>query len=313
MTPNLTSCDLTRCDLTAKLGPLTLANPIITASGTFGYGREMAQWGDLSRLGGIIPKTITVTPRPGNAVPRTCETTAGLLNAIGLDNDGLDEFLCGKLPFLAAAGAPVIVSIAAKTSDECILLAERLSAAAGVAALELNISCPNVSGGVDFGTDPHLCERMVRCLREHTTLPLAVKLSPNVTRIADIALAAEAAGADIITAINTLYGLAVDWRRGVSRVANGYAGYSGPAIKPVALRCVSQIFRAVKIPIIGVGGITCLDDVMEFLVAGACAVEIGTASFFQPRLVFELVEELPKLMAKEGIASLSDLVGTLKL
>lgn len=300
-------------DLTARLGPLTLANPILTASGTFGYGREMAPWGDLSRLGGIVPKTITLAPRPGNAVPRTCETTAGLLNAIGLDNDGLDEFLAKKLPFLAASGAPVIVSIAAKTPEECDLLAERLDRTPGVAALELNISCPNVSGGVDFGTDPRLCEKVVGRLRKKTSLPLAVKLSPNVTRISDIALAAEAAGADIITAINTLYGLAVDWRRALPRVANGYAGFSGPAIKPVALRCVSQIFRAVKIPIIGVGGIASLDDVMEFIVAGASAVEIGTASFFRPRLVFELVEQLPGFLAKENIASLTELVGTLKL
>lgn len=299
------------CDLTTRLGPLTLKNPILTASGTFGYARSMARMGELARLGGIVPKTITVAPRAGNRPPRTVETTAGLLNAIGLDNDGLDEFVEKKMPYLASLGAPILVSIAAKTVDECALFAERLDPLASVAALELNISCPNVSGGVDFGTDPALCEKIVGRLRCETRLPLAVKLSPNVTKIVDIAKAAETAGADMITAINTLYGLSVDWRRKRPRVANGYAGYSGPAVKPVALRCVSQIFRAVKIPIIGVGGVSSLDDVMEFIVAGAAAVQIGTANFFYPRLSFELVEELPKLMEREKIDSLAPLVGSL--
>lgn len=298
-------------DLTTRLGRLTLPNPILTASGTFGYARSMARLGDLSRLGGIVPKTITVAPRSGNQPPRTVETTAGLLNAIGLDNDGLDEFIEKKMPYLASLGAPILVSIAAKKIEECAVFAERLDPLAHISALELNVSCPNVSGGVDFGTNPGLCEKMVAELRHKTRFPVAVKLSPNVTNIAEMAKAAEAGGADMITAINTLYGLSVDWRNRRPRIANGYAGYSGPAIKPVALRCVSQIYRAVKIPIIGVGGISSLSDVMEFIVAGASAVEIGTANFFHPRLVFELIDELPKLMEREKIGALFELVGTL--
>ena len=297
--------------LKTTLGPLTLPNPILVASGTFGYAREAAELLDLSRLGGIVPKTVTVAPRPGNRPPRTVETTAGLLNAIGLDNDGVEEFVAKKLPFLATLGAPILVSVAAKTIDECAILAEKLAGQRGIAAIELNISCPNVSGGVDFGTDPVLCERITRAFKSRTEYPLVVKLSPNVTNIAEIARAAEAGGADILTAINTLYGLAVDWRRRVPRIANGYAGYSGPAIKPVALRCVSQIFRAVTIPIIGVGGIESAEDVLEFFVAGASAVQIGTANFYKPDISVRIIDELPKLMEREKIAALADLTGTL--
>ena len=299
--------------LQTALGPLKLPNPILVASGTFGYGREAAELFDVSRLGGIVPKTITVEPRSGNRPPRTVETTAGLLNAIGLDNDGLDEFIARKLPYLASLGAPIIVSVAAKTVEQCPVFAEKLAGQKGIAALELNISCPNVSGGVDFGTDPHLCEKITRELKSRTEHPLLVKLSPNVTNIADIARAAEAGGADILTAINTLYGLAVDWRRRTPRIANGYAGYSGPAIKPVALRCVSQIYRAVKIPIVGVGGIDSAEDVLEFFVAGASAVQIGTANFYRPDVALRILDELPILLEREGILSLQELTGMLKL
>ena len=298
--------------LSVKLGPLTLPNPILTASGTFGYAKEAAGLYDLSRLGGIIPKTITLAPRPGNKPPRTVEVTAGLLNAIGLDNDGADEFLAKKLPWLRGTGTPIIVSFAAKKIDECALFAEKFNAEEGIAALELNISCPNVSGGVDFGTNPSLCEKIVSEMKKKCRLPLCVKLSPNVTAIAEIAKAAEAGGADIISAINTLYGLAVDWRRRIPRIGNGYAGYSGPAVKPVALRCVSQIYRAVKIPVIGIGGIESAEDVMEFLVAGASAVEVGTANFYRPDAPIRILDELPRLLDEAGVSSVSDLVGTLK-
>ena len=301
-------------DSTVRLGTLTLPNPIITASGTFGYAREMSRLSDLSRLGAIVPKTITVAPRAGNRPPRTVETVAGLLNAIGLDNDGLEEFVAAKLPYLVSIGCPIIVSVAAKTVDECSIFAERLNPLGQmgqIAALELNISCPNVSGGVDFGTDPKLCEKITAEMRRCTTLPLAVKLSPNVTNIADIARAAAFGGADMICAVNTLYGLAVDWRRARPRIANGFAGYSGPAIKPVALRCVHQIYKAVKIPIIGIGGIESAEDIMEFVVAGASAVQIGTANFYRPGIAVQLIDELAKLMAAEGIPSIAERVGTL--
>ncbi|MDD3586318.1 MAG: dihydroorotate dehydrogenase, partial [Thermoguttaceae bacterium] len=247
--------------LAVELGTLRLPNPIMVASGTFGYAREMASLVHLARLGAIVPKTITIDPRAGNIPPRTVETASGLLNAIGLDNDGLDEFIDHKIKYLKTIGCPIIVSIAAKKLEDCQIFGESLSRVEGVTALELNVSCPNVSGGIDFGTDPNLCEKMVRILRKYTPLPFAVKLSPNVTRIADIAKAAEAGGADMITATNTCYGLAIDWRRRCSRIGNGYAGLSGPAIKPIALRCVHQIYKAVKIPIIGVGGIASTDDV----------------------------------------------------
>lgn len=303
---------MSKKNLSVRLGSLTLPNPILTASGTFGYAKEVAGLYDLSRLGGIIPKTITLSPRSGNRPPRTVEVTAGLLNAIGLDNDGIDEFLAKKLPWLRGVGAPIVVSFAAKKVEECDLFAEKFAAAEGIAALEMNVSCPNVSGGVDFGTNPVLCEKIVSRMKRRCTLPLCVKLSPNVTSIADVARAAEAGGADMISAINTLYGLAVDWRRRVPRIANGYAGYSGPAVKPVALRCVSQIFRAVKIPVIGIGGIESAGDVMEFLVAGASAVEVGTANFYRPDAPIRILEDLPRLLDEAGVSSPAELVGTLQ-
>ena len=299
--------------LAVELGPLTLPNPIMVASGTFGYAREMSSLVNLSRLGAIIPKTITVEPRIGNVPPRTVETSSGLLNAIGLDNDGLDEFIDRKMLYLRTLGAPIIVSVAAKKMEECQIFGEALSRVEGVTALELNISCPNVSGGVDFGTDPHLCEKVVRVLRHYTPLPFTVKLSPNVTNIADIAKAAEAGGANMITAINTCYGLAVDWRKRKPRIGNGFGGLSGPAIKPIALRCVRQIYKAVKIPIIGVGGIAGIDDVMDFVVAGASAVQIGTANFYRPNITTIILNELPIALEEAGVGSLAELVGTLDL
>ncbi|MDO5552294.1 MAG: dihydroorotate dehydrogenase [Planctomycetia bacterium] len=302
-----------RASLAVQLGQLRLPNPILVASGTFGYAKEMPSLVHLSRLGAIIPKTITVDPRSGNRPPRTVETASGLLNAIGLDNDGLDEFIDYKMPYLASIGAPIIVSIAAKELDEAQIFGEALSRIPGIVALELNVSCPNVSGGVDFGTDPRLCEKMVRILRRYTSLPFAVKLSPNVTNIGEIALACQEGGANMIAAINTCYGLAVDWRRRRPRLGNGCGGLSGPAIKPIALRCIHQIHKAVQIPIIGIGGITSLDDVMEFLVAGASAVEIGTANFFQPDITMQILDQLPNVMAELGIESLGELVGTLEM
>ncbi len=298
--------------LSVKIGFLELANPVLVASGTFGYAREMENVFPLQRLGGIIPKTVTFAPRAGNPTPRTVETASGLLNSIGLDNDGIDEFLEHKLPYLRTLGPPIILSIAAKEVEEAPGFCEKIGRFDGIAALELNVSCPNVSGGVDFGTDPKLCEQMVGAFRLRTELPMIVKLSPNVTNIAQIAQSAENGGADAISAINTCFGLAVDWRRRKPRLGNGFGGLSGPAIKPIALRCVQQIYRAVKIPILGIGGIESVDDLLEFIVAGAVAVQIGTANFYQPKISMQILDELPDVLKSERITSLAEIVGTLR-
>jgi dihydroorotate dehydrogenase (NAD+) catalytic subunit len=300
-------------DLRVQLGRLSLANPVLVASGTFGYAREMAELVDLQRLGAILPKTITRLPRPGNAPWRTVETTGGLLNSIGLDNDGIDTFLDHHWPYLRGLGTPIIVSVAGRTAAEFVELACRLDQADGVAAVELNISCPNVSGGVDFGTDPMQCEQLVRGVREACQLPIIAKLTPNVTSIADIARAAEAGGADALSAINTCQGMAVDWRRRRPLLGNVLGGLSGPAIKPIALRAVFQVARAVKIPVIGIGGIATLDDCMEFFVAGASAVQIGTANYYDPTLTMRLLDTLPQAIASLGAKTLGEIVGTLQL
>ncbi len=299
-------------DLSVSLGRLSLANPILTASGTFGYAREMAGIVDLTRLGGILPKTITCQPRPGNAPWRTVETSAGLLNAIGLDNDGIDYFLGTHWPYLRSIGTPIIVSIAGKSREDFIYLAERMNEAEGLAALELNISCPNVAGGVDFGTDASLCYDVVSSVRNAINVPLLTKLTPNVTSIASIAKAAAEAGTDAVSCINTVLGMAIDWRRQRPLLANKVGGLSGPAIKPIALRCVYQVASQVDIPIVGVGGIATIDDVMEFIVAGASAIQIGTANYYDPTVSVRLLDELPSAIASLNAHSLGEIVGKLK-
>ena len=303
----------TQVDLAVQLGRLHLANPILVASGTFGYAREMAKLVDLGRLGGILPKTITPQPRAGNAPWRTVETAAGMLNSIGLDNDGIEAFIEHHLPYLAGLGVPIVVSIAGHDLDEFAAMAARLDDAEGVAAIELNISCPNVSGGVDFGTDAAACRRVVAAARAACELPILAKLTPNVTDIAAIARAAADGGADAISAVNTCLGMAVDWRKRKCLLGNGMGGLSGPAIKPIALRCVYQVAQAVDIPVVGIGGIATLDDVMEFLIAGASAVQIGTANFYNPRVTMDLVDRLPAAVAELGAASVRDIVGTLEM
>ena len=300
-------------ELAVTLGRLRLPNPILVASGTFGYGKEMTGFMDLARLGGIVPKTITPLPRKGNVPWRTVETASGLLNSIGLDNDGVDAFLEKQLPFLAGCGAPVIVSIAGANAAEFVGLARRLEGVAGIAALELNVSCPNVSHGVDLGSDPATCRDVVAGVRAATSLPVIAKLTPNVSDIAAVARGAADGGADAVTLINTLQGMAVDWRRRRPLLGNVVGGLSGPAIKPVALRCVHQVHRAVGIPIIGVGGIMTIDDCMEFFVAGAAAVQIGTASFAEPVVSARLLDELPAALREAGAARFADVVGTLQL
>ena len=300
-------------DLSVSLGRLTLRNPILVASGTFGYAREMAAFVPFERLGGIIPKTITPQPRKGNPPPRTVETSSGLLNAIGLDNDGFDYFLATHMPYLTSLGTAVIANIAGHTEDEFIAMSRRLVDVPGVAGIELNISCPNVSGGLDFGIDPKAITRIVTGVRAICPFPVIAKLTPNITDIRVTAKAAADAGADAVSIANTFQGMAVDWRKRRPILGNGVGGLSGPAIKPIVLRMVMQVHRAVKVPILAVGGIQSLDDVMEFIVAGATAVQIGTANFYNPGLAGRLVDELPGAVASQGVSSIRELIGTLRM
>ncbi|MEM8671150.1 MAG: dihydroorotate dehydrogenase [Planctomycetota bacterium] len=298
-------------DLSVSLGRLTLDNPILVASGTFGYAREMENIVDVSRLGGVLPKTITAEPRIGNAPWRTVETSAGLLNAIGLDNDGVETFLEHHLPYLRELGTAVIVSVAGRSKEDFVSLAERVGAEPGVSAIELNLSCPNVSGGIDFGTNAESCRQVVAESRDRTDCPILAKLTPNVTRIADIAKGAADGGADAVCLINTVLGIAVDWRKRRPMLGNGMGGLSGPAIKPIALRCVHQVATAVDIPIIGIGGIANIDDVMQFLVTGASAVQIGTANYYDPTISTRLIDELPAALEEIDLSSVKECIGQL--
>ena len=297
--------------LGVSLNRLRLQNPILVASGTFGYAKEMTAFVDFTQLGGIVPKTVTPQPRPGNPPPRTVETVGGMLNSIGLDNDGFDQFVAEKLPYLTGLGTAIIVNIAAKTSDDFRRMAGVLNECSGVAAIELNISCPNVSGGVDFGTNPELAAEVVAAVRGACDIPVIAKLTPNVTSVVPIAQAVADAGADAVSLINTFQGMAVDWKKRRPVLGNVLGGLSGPAIKPLALRIVWQVSRAVKIPIIGIGGIQSIDDVMEFFLVGATAIQVGTANFYNPGLANQLIRELPAALQTLGADSVAEIVGTL--
>ncbi|MBQ7456435.1 MAG: dihydroorotate dehydrogenase [Desulfovibrio sp.] len=294
---------------------LSLKNPILTASGTFGYGLEFAPYGDLASLGGFIVKGLSLKPRGGNPTPRIVETTAGMLNAVGLQNDGVEYFCQTTLPKLPSAKTNVICNIYAGTVEDFGALATRLDGEDGVAAIEVNISCPNVRmGGVLFGQDPALAHQVTALVRKNAPKKfLIVKLSPNVTDIALIAKQVEAAGADAISCINTVLGMSIDYKTRRPRLANIVGGLSGPAIKPIALRCVWQVAKACSIPVIGVGGITTAEDVVEFLIAGAHAVQIGTANFMNPQTSFALVPQLDTLLGSLGVSSVASIRGTLKL
>jgi dihydroorotate dehydrogenase (NAD+) catalytic subunit len=298
-------------DLSVTLGRLQLQNPVLVASGTFGYAREMAGVVDLGRLGGIIPKTITRWPRAGNAPPRTVETASGMLNAIGLDNDGIDHFLSHHLPYLRTVPTAVLVNIAGKTEEEFVDLAALLGRHSGWAGLELNLSCPNVAGGIDFATNPEFTRRVVQRVRAACPQPIIAKLTPNVTNIVPIAQAAADGGADAVSLVNTFVGMAVDWRRRRPVLGNAIGGLSGPAIKPLALRMIWQVARAVPIPVVGIGGIATVDDVMEFLVAGASAVELGTINFYDPTASVRIIDQLPEALEQLGASAVADVVGTL--
>ena len=302
-------------DPSVTLGRLALRNPVLVASGTFGYAKEMAPFVDFAKLGGVIPKTVTKAPRAGNEPPRTVETPSGMLNAIGLDNDGLEHFLDHHLPYLRTLPTAVIGNIAGKNEDEFVEMAGRVAEKGdGLAGLELNLSCPNVSGGLDFATDPDLTRRIVRRCRDACpAIPLIAKLTPNVTDIALVAKAAADGGADAVSAVNTFVGMAVDWRRKRPVLGNVTGGLSGPAIKPLALRCVWRIAKLKAVPVVGVGGIGTLDDVMEFLVAGATAVQIGTANFYDPTASVRIADALPEALRALGASSVREVVGTLQV
>jgi dihydroorotate dehydrogenase (NAD+) catalytic subunit len=300
-------------DLSVDIGRLKLKNPVMTASGTFGYGDEFADYFDIARLGAVVVKGLSLKPKQGNPPPRIVETPSGMLNAIGLQNIGIDEFLSKKLPFLRQHDTAVIVNFFGDSTDEYVEAAERLNSVEGVHALEMNISCPNKEAGWSvFGTDPKVTSQVVGAVRKATGLPLIVKLSPNVTDIAYMAKVAEEAGADALSLINTITGMAIDIRTRQPKLANRTGGLSGPAIKPVAVRMVWECHNAVKIPIIGMGGIVSAEDAIEFIIAGASAVAVGTGNFVTPLATMNVLEGIEKFMSDEGIKSVRDLTGTLK-
>jgi dihydroorotate dehydrogenase (NAD+) catalytic subunit len=299
-------------DLTAQVGSLHLINPVLAASGTFGFGREMDQYQDLSLLGGICSKGITLKPRLGNPPPRVAETASGLLNSVGLQNPGLAEFIRQELPFMQTLGCRIIVNIAGTSVAEYVDMAAELDRHP-VDAIELNLSCPNVHEGcMLIGADARRTEQLVAAVRRMTAKPLWVKLTPNVTSIAEIARAAEAGGADAVVLINTLLGMAIDWKTRHPLLRNNTGGLSGPAIKPVALRMVSEARQAVRIPIVGVGGIMTASDVLEFMVAGACAVEIGSANLVNPAACRDILIDLDQLLQEAGEPCINNLVGSLQ-
>ena len=297
-------------DLHVTLPGLHLKNPIIPASGCFGFGREFARFYDLSILGGIAIKSATPHNRFGNPTPRVAETPMGMLNAIGLQNPGVDVIMEKELPWLAQFDTEIIANVAGASEDEYIEVIKKLNDNAVVKAYELNISCPNVKhGGIGLGTDPKLAAHITKLAKEAAEKPVYVKLSPNVTNIVEIAKAVEEAGADGIVLINTLMGMRLDLKTGKPILANKTGGLSGPCVKPIAIRMVYQVYEAVKIPIIGVGGITCAEDVLEFLYAGAQAVEVGAQNFVDPYCCQKIIEDLPQVLKKYGLNSLEEAVG----
>ncbi|MBL8694123.1 MAG: dihydroorotate dehydrogenase [Planctomycetes bacterium] len=300
-------------DLSVSFAGVQFANPVFSASGTYGHGLEMSHFVSPAKLGALVGKTVTRRPRPGNAPPRMAETPSGMLNSIGLENRGIEHYRKEVLPTLRGCGTRVISNIGAESIDDFAFLAEQLDSEDGVSALEVNLSCPNVGGGkLPFSTDCRNAEAAIRAVRERTRKPILAKLSPNVTSIAEIARAVEAAGADGITAINTLLGMAIDWRRRAPMLSTTVGGLSGPAIKPVALRMVFEVARAVRIPVVAAGGVRCADDVAEFLVAGASAVQVGTWNFVDPTGIGTIVDDLERILEAARVASVRSLIGSLR-
>jgi dihydroorotate dehydrogenase (NAD+) catalytic subunit len=300
--------------LRVDIGGVDLKNPIMTASGTFGYGKEFDELIDLNQLGGIIVKGLSLLPSPGNPPPRIIETPCGMLNAIGLENIGIEAFINDKLPFLANFSTPVFINVYGKTVDEYADLASRIDELDGIAGLEVNISCPNVkAGGVAFGVDCTAAAEVVERVRKKTTKPLMVKLSPNVTDIVEIAKSVEGAGADSVSLINTITGMMIDIEKRKPVLANITGGLSGPAIKPVALRMVWQVAQAVKIPVIGIGGIMNAEDAIAFLIAGATAVQVGTANFVNPRATIDIIEGVSTYLDQHNLMNVEELIGSLEV
>lgn len=294
-----------------RIGALELRHPVLTASGTYGLGYEFADLADLSRIGGVVGKTVTRAPRLGNAPPRTFETAGGMLNSIGLMNPGWDGFVRDTLPRIRELACPFVLNVAGEDEEDFVDLAHRARGLAGVAALELNLSCPNVAGGLDFSATPASAERVVARCRAAFDGTLLAKLSPNVADVVPIARAAEQGGADAISLVNTYLGTAVDWRRRKSVFPRGVAGLSGPAIKPMALLAVARTARAVRVPVVGIGGIATADDVLEYLVAGATAVQIGTSCFWDPAQPVRVADGVTRLLAEAGVRDVRELIGTL--
>lgn len=296
--------------LQVQLGSITLRNPVMPASGCFGFGREYSQFYSLEKLGAVVVKAATLEPRYGNETPRVAETPAGMLNAIGLQNPGLEKILTEELPWLEQFDVPVIANVAGTTVEEYAEVSRRISEAPNVKALELNISCPNVAcGGITFGTDPGIAAELTREVKRVSKVPVFVKLSPNVTDIVAIAKAVEKAGADGLSMINTLLGMRIDLRTKRPILANKTGGLSGPAIKPIAIRMIYEVSRQVDIPIIGMGGIQSAQDVIEFFLAGASAVAVGTANFVDPYVCPTIIEELEAWLDKLQVEHISELTG----
>jgi dihydroorotate dehydrogenase (NAD+) catalytic subunit len=302
-----------KTDLRVAVAGIRMQNPVMTASGTFGYAQEFEPFLDLSRLGAIVVKTITLHPRAGNPPPRVVETPAGMLNAIGLQNVGVQAFIEEKLPYLRTLGPPVIVNIAGESIEDYVELAKRLSDHGGISGFELNISCPNVADGLIFGCNAALAHQLVAKVRQATPLPLIPKLSPNVTDAAEIARALADAGADALSLINTLIGMAIDVRSRRPKLANVTGGLSGPAIRPIAVRMVWEVARTVKLPLIGMGGIMTADDALEFLIAGATAVAVGTANFTSPSITERVIDGIEAYLIEHKVRRVTDLVGSLDL
>jgi dihydroorotate dehydrogenase (NAD+) catalytic subunit len=299
-------------DLSVELGPLRLDNPVLTASGTFGYGLEFKPFLDLGRLGGLVTKGLSPKPRQGNPPPRIVETPAGMLNSIGLQNVGVDAFIADKLPELRGHRTAVVANVFGETEGEYVEVCSKLEQAEGVSAIELNVSCPNVEkGGMIFGNDPAALAHVTRACRDATSLPLIVKLSPNVTDIRDTARGAADGGADILSLINTFVGMAVDVERRRPVLARASGGLSGPAIRPLAVWLTWQVHQAVDLPLIGMGGIVTARDALEFILAGASAVQVGTANFIHPDAATRVLEGLEEYLARHEIASIQSLVGSL--
>ena len=301
-------------DLHVNIGKIELENPVMTASGTFGYAKEYEQLVDLDRLGGIIVKGLSVEPSKGNPPQRIAETASGMLNAIGLENVGVEQFIQQKLPFLRTLQVPVFANIYGNTIEEYGQVASRIDALEEIAGIEVNISCPNIkAGGITFGVDPEAAAAVVRRVRRATAKTVMVKLSPNVTDITTIAKSVEAAGADSISLINTLTGMAIDIESCQPKLANITGGLSGPAIKPVALRMVWQVAQVVKVPVVGIGGIMTAEDALEFFLAGASAVQVGTANFINPRATMEILTGIKEYLQARGVERLTDYIGSLQI